>query len=183
MFSKKNLFARKSAFFFFSFRESHGFPSAGGMVLLSQESRPYFSETKKTCFLCLFLSWELRFYFRERHGCAFTRVTAVPLRNEKKTRFLFFFLSRESRFCFRERYGCAFPRVTAVPLGNGKNAFSIFFPFARVMVLFPREAWVCFRESHGRASSETKKKCFLFFFSWEHQNDIFQCVDMRFSSK
>ena len=62
-----------------------------------------------------FLSRESRFCFRERHGCAFARVTAVPPRKRKKRVFSFFFpsarvtifLRREARLWFHERYGRA----------------------------------------------------------------------------
>ena len=113
-FSTKKMFekqiAQKNAFScFFSFRESHGFASVRGTVLLLRESRPCLSETKKNMFYVFFFSRESRFCFRERHGCAFARVTAVPLGNEK-TCSLFFIpsargtvvLSREARPCLTE---------------------------------------------------------------------------------
>ena len=91
----------------FFFRESHGFASARGTVVLSQESRPCLSEREKqNTFSVFFLLRESRFCFRKRHGCAFVRVTAVPLGKEKNT-FSIFFLLGESRFCFRKRHGCA----------------------------------------------------------------------------
>ena len=45
-----------------------------------------------------------------------------------------------------------------------KNAFSFFFPFAKVTVFLPREARLCFSESHGRAFRKRKKRVFCFFF-------------------
>ena len=79
-----------------------------------------YEHIKKMHFL-FFFPREARFCFRERHGCAFARVTAVPLGNEKKTRFLFFFLPRESRFCFHERHGSDFVRGTGMPLSERKK--------------------------------------------------------------
>ena len=62
---------QKNAFsVFVFFRESHGFASATGTLVLSRESRPCLSETKrKTCFLF--------FFFRESHGFASARVAAL----------------------------------------------------------------------------------------------------------
>jgi hypothetical protein len=71
------------------------------MVLLARKGRLCFSEShdrasrkrKKTRFLFFFLSRESRFCFRERHGCAFARVTNVPPRKQKKNAFSLFFSS------------------------------------------------------------------------------------------
>ena len=83
----------KTRFLFFFFRESHGFASARGTVVLTRKSRPCLSEREKnTRFLFFFLSRESRFCFRERHGCAFARVTAVPLGKGKTKRVFCFFL-------------------------------------------------------------------------------------------
>ena len=143
---------------FFFFRESHGFVFARGTVVLSRESRPCLSETKRNMFSVFFfheshgfastrgmvvISREARVCFSESHGRAF--------RKRKKNAFSIFF-SRESRFCFRERHGCAFARVMAVPLGKGKTkrVFCFFFfreshgfAYARGTVVLSRKSWPC----------------------------------------
>ena len=86
--------------------------------MLSRESQPCLLKMKKYAFSVFFLSRASRFCFRERHGYAFARVTAVPLGNEKKRIFCFFFHWRESRFCFRGRHNCDFVRGTGVPLSK-----------------------------------------------------------------
>ena len=138
LFDKKNILRKKCIFF----RESHGFVFARGTVVLSRESRPCLSETKKKRVFCFFsfarvtvlLSREARLCFRESHGRA-------SRKGKNKTRFLFFF--------FRESHGFASARGTGVLsresrsclFGNGKKCvFSSFFPSARVTVLLPREA-------------------------------------------
>ena len=63
---------------FFS-RESHGFASVRGTVVLSRESRSCLSETKKNMFSVFFLPRESPFCFHDRHGCGFARGTGVPL--------------------------------------------------------------------------------------------------------
>ena len=116
---KKNLDfheRKKRVFCFFLFRESHGFASARGTVVLSRESRPCLSKTKENTFSVFF---------------SFTRVTVL--------------LPREAWLCFRESHGRASRK------GKTKRVF-YFFSFVRVTVLLPREARLCFRESHGRAS-------------------------------
>ena len=132
------------------FRESHDRASRKGK--------------NKTRFLFFFLSRESRFCFRERHGCAFVRVTAVPLGKGKTKRVFFFFtrvtvlLPREARLCFCESHGPASRK------GKKIRVFW-FFSFARVTVLLLPEARLCFRESHGRASfGKGKKRVFYFFF-------------------
>ena len=99
-------------FLFFYFRESHGFASARGTVVLSR-SHGHASRKGKKYMFFVFFSRESQFCFRERYGCAFVKVTAVPLGNEKNV-FFVFSLSRESRFYFHERHGCDFARGTVV---------------------------------------------------------------------
>ena len=111
------------------------------------------------------ISQESRFCFREKHGFAFARVTAVPLGNEKKNTFSIFFpsarvmvlLPREARLCFRESHGRASRK-------RKKTRFLFFF--------LSRESRFCFRERHGFASTRVtavplgneKKRIFYFFF-------------------
>ena len=126
---------------FFFFRESHGFASARGTVLLLRESRPCLS---KVMFLLL---REARLCFREshgrasrerkknvilffsfrEHGFASARGTGVLSResrpclfgNEKNVFSFLFFLPRGSRFYLREkRHVCDFVRGTGVPLSE-----------------------------------------------------------------
>ena len=83
----------------FFFRESRGFASARGMVVLTRKSRPCLSKREKKYALSIF-------FFHESHGRA--------SRKWKKTCFLFFpfarvavLLPREARLCFSESHGRA----------------------------------------------------------------------------
>ena len=66
---------KKRVFCFFFFRESHGFASARGTVVLSRESRPCLMEMEKNVFSVFFsfargmvlLPREAWLCFRERH--------------------------------------------------------------------------------------------------------------------
>ena len=79
----------------------------------------------------------------------------------------FSFFSFAEVIFFHKKHGCALARVTAVPFENEKKTcFLFFFSFTRVTVLLPREARLCFRESHGRASRKGKKIRIFCFFSF-----------------
>ena len=98
---------------------------------------------------------ESRFCFRERHGLAFTRVSAVPLGNEKNAFSVFFsfarvtvLLSREARLCFRKSHGRASRK--------GKNK-TRFFSFPRGTAMTLAEAHPCLSRKQNRDSRERKK--------------------------
>ena len=104
----------KKRVFFFFFRESHGFASARGTVVLSRESRPCLSEREKQNAFSVFFSFA-------SHGFASASGTVVLsresqpclLENEKKNVF--------SLFSFREWHGYDFVRGMGVFLSKRKK--------------------------------------------------------------